>query len=354
MIAEKTKTSHIVAGAFLLFVVLFFYSNRDIFRVRSSIDKSVDFLYKNQLSDGEIKTMMCAEPEMVHCLYESSPFITTFILEALHNTTGEKAREIKNKGISFLLHEKRDGGLWNVWTSKNPSRIVSDIDDTVTISTILKKNGITFEDNREAIRKNINNDGYFYTWFDKKAEENEIDCNVNANVMRYFQENNPLVCAYINNAIKRDVNCSIYSGDMLALYYYASRAYADGIICLGENRGVVVERLKKIVNQNKTFGNDLQNALAINSLMNFGYFGKEVRSGISSMIQRQALDGSWKMENFYSEGNYPAYYGSSELTTAISLEALNKFFDHMTKPVQSIVKFFDKLFLVKNTQSGSV
>ena len=344
MIVETTKKNYLLLGVFLLVLSLFFYLNRDILRVRSSIDMGVSFLYKNQFSDGEIRTMMCSEPEMIHCTYESSPFITTFILESINSIGGEKAKEIKSRGLAFLLKEKKEGGVWNVWTSKNPNKIVSDIDDTVTVSTILKKNNIAFEDNREVIRMNINDAGYFYTWFDKKAEENEVDCNVNANVMRYLQENNPSVCGYINHAIRRNVNCSIYSDDMLTLYYYASRAYADGIVCLGENRDRVIERLKKNANQNKTFGNDLQNALALNSLMNFGYFGKEVRDGIASLVKQQALDGSWKMENFYSEGNYPAYYGSSELTTSISLEALNKFFNHAAKPIQAIIKFSGKLF----------
>ena len=73
-----------------------------------------------------------------------------------------------------------------------------------------------------------------------------------------------------------------------------------------------------------SFGDELETALATASLLNLDYDGPETTKAIKRIIETQQEDGGWPIAIFYTDGSKTGY-GSRELTTAISLEALSKY-----------------------------
>ncbi|MDD4563542.1 MAG: hypothetical protein PHF09_01535 [Candidatus Nanoarchaeia archaeon] len=293
-------------------------------KLNNSIKLGIDFLHNTQLENGEFKTESCFEKKMINCYYDSSPFVTTFVLYSINEINNPKVQEIKEKALNFLLNEQ-ENGLWSYWTKKNENKLYFDLDDTSCSSFILKQNNISFQENIPLIKNNKNNESLYYTWIDPIRFENDIDCAVNVNVLLYLQENDPAVCSYINNAINNDKTCSVYYPDKLTLYYLVSRAYKNNITCLNQTKEKIISEILSNYKQKKTFENSLQTALIINTLMNFGYNDKKIlETLIGDLIKNQNKNGSWKKSSFYIQPQ-SINYGSEELTTAISIEALNNY-----------------------------
>ena len=289
-----------------------------------SINSGIDFLYNSQLKDGEFSTYSCSEKEMINCYYDSSPFVTTFVLYSINEINNSKTIEIKQKAFQFLLNEQ-ENGLWSYWTKKNENKLYYDLDDTSCASFILKQNNINFQENIHLIKNNKNNESLYYTWINPTRFENDIDCAVNVNILLYLQENDPNICTYINNAIKDNENCSIYYPDKIAFYYLISRAYKNNITCLNQTKEEIISEILSKYKKNQTFENSLQTALVINTLVNFEYNNKKILELlINDLIKNQNKNGSWNKSSFYIQPE-STHYGSRELTTAISIEALNNY-----------------------------
>tara|TARA_Y100000310_G_scaffold148238_1_gene147489 strand:- start:4095 stop:5120 length:1026 start_codon:yes stop_codon:yes gene_type:complete len=295
-------------------------------QVNTSINKAIDFLYESQLDYGEFETYACKDRGMTDCYFDSSPFVTTFVLYSIKDVQDSRVRLMTNKGISFLLAEKEPGGIWKYWSSRNYKEIEPDLDDTAVISDILRRNRIDFEDNSDIIENNRNDEGLFYTWLDKNPEDNDVDCAVNTNVLLYLGENDAEVCSYINNAIEKDEDCSIYYPDKFSLYYMVSRAFMNNISCFNENKNIIIERVLSKQEDDGSFGNPLQTALAVNTLINYGYTETEIDHAIGYLVKHQNNNGSWPKEIFFIGAYFEDInFGSEELTTAIVVEALNKY-----------------------------
>jgi hypothetical protein len=291
--------------------------------INESINNGINFLYKSQLEYGEFKTYACKDKKMTNCYFDSSPFITTFVLYSIKNIQNNKVKIMTNNSIKFLLSEVETGGIWKYWTSRNLKQINPDLDNITTISHTLMSNQIEFENNINIIQNNKNREGLFLTWLNMSLEDNDIDCIVNTNTLLYLNENNPKICNYINNAIKNNEKCSIYYPDELSLYYTVSRAFINNISCLNKNKNRIINRILSKKKDNGSFGNSLQTAFAINTLINYDYTGTEINQGIEYLIKTQKKNGSWPKETFFIDSEN--FYGSEELTTSISIEALNKY-----------------------------
>jgi hypothetical protein len=129
---------------------------------------------------------------------------------------------------------------------------------------------------------------------------------------------------YVNDAIEAGEPCSLYYPSRLALFYVVSRAFENGISCFERSREKIVSDTLGLQKASGSFGSDLETALALNTLLNFGYVGGEVDSGIGYLLKEQSGDGSWGMDCFYTDFG-PTYYGSRELTTALVVEAMRKY-----------------------------
>lgn len=325
---ETTNVGHVVRGLIVLLLLVLVACRADAGppgpkRLQRSIDRAVDFLFVSQLKHGEFRTQACKDEKMTKCSYDGSPFVTTFVLDALAKIESEKARSMTRKAIRFLLDEQEEGGTWRYWTRRNPKTIAPDLDDTATISFLLASKRVSFGDNRDVILDNRNERGLFYTWLKPLSEQNEVDCVVNANVLLYLGNNDRSVCRYINAAIRGDRDCSVYYPDQLALYHAVARAFRHGITCFAKSRRHVIARTRARQREDGCFGDALTTALALNALLDFGYRGKELGRAVAWLVEHQDDDGSWPRASLFL-GPAP-HYGSRELTTALCLRALHRF-----------------------------
>lgn len=314
----------------------------EIENIKNSIKGAINFLYQNQLDYGEFKTLASWNPWLFPSSFDSSPFVTTFVLYALKDIENEKVKEMRKKALNFLESEQEPGGIWRFWTSRNKKKLPPDLDDISTISFILKENGINFDNNLELILNNRNEKGLFLTWimdeeyknnFFWRIVEKNVDWVVNTNVLLYLGKNDPQVCSFINRVIKFNKFRSIYYPSKLALFYMVSRAFQNNITLLGESRDIIIKSTLSQQKKNGSLGNDLESALSLNTLFNFNYYGKEINSGINYLLKSQLKNGSWKKSVFFlgppfwfleTPPRY-RYYGSEELTTALVIEAMKNY-----------------------------
>jgi len=326
---KKTNIFIVFAVIFMsLILVVIFKDNFFKRDIENSISKAIDFLKKNQLDYGEFKTLACDEEKMENCYFDSAPLVTALVVYSLKNIGSEDAVIIKNKALDFLQNEQEKGGIWRYWSSKNTEHVLEiiapDLDDTSVVSFVLKNNGKTVEDNKQLLSDNKNKGGLFFTWIGVPEDENNIDCVVNANVLLYENKNDLPVCEYINDAIINNKSCSIYYQNKLTLYYMASRAFENGISCLKESKETTIKSVLDKQNRDGSFGNDMDTALALNTLFNFNYRGEEIGLGIKNLLWNQGVDGSWRKEIFFVDSLH-YNYGSEELTTALAIEAMGKY-----------------------------
>jgi hypothetical protein len=291
-------------------------------RINGSINKGIDYLYSNQMANGEFQTDSCTDDRMEKCVFDSSPFVTSFVLYSIKGSENKKVKEMSSRAIEFLLYEEGNGGVWKYWTKQNGKYIDPDVDDTATISFILKKNNESFTGNLQVLESNKNDEGLYLTWIRRPGEKNDLDCVVNANVLLYTGKNDPSVCSYINREIKANEPCSQYYPDRMVLYYVVSRAYENNITCFEESKKTLIQSVLAL-QKDGSFGSDMDDALALNTLLNLGYAGSALDSGAETLINDQRADGSWPRAEFYLGGS--AYYGSDSLTTALAVEALEKY-----------------------------
>ena len=104
-----------------------------------------------------------------------------------------------------------------------------------------------------------------------------------------------------------------------------SRAFKNKVSCFKESKKAIIKYIFSLQKKNGSFGNDLDTALSLDILLNFNYSGKEVDLGIDYLLKRQEKNGAWRKAVLFL-GPFPyRYYGSEELTTALSIEALKNY-----------------------------
>lgn len=315
-----------------IFLILFLFIFNDQIALRAqaylAVKKSIGYIFSKQLENGSFDTAVCKDEKMDDCISNATSFTSSIVLSSVDNIKieKEKRKKILEKGTDFLLRNQEPDGTWHYWANyllKNLF-IPTDVDDTVSASYILSKNNIQFIDNKEIINKNKNEDGLFLTYIG--GDFKEVDCVVNINALLYLQSNDPKICAYINDSLAAEKSCSPYSyADKLTVYYFLSRAYANGITCLGDKKNMIISSVLNKQNKDGSFGNDLQNGLAVNTLLNMDHDGPEIKKGISFIIKKQKKDGSWDAGSFWLGLPPYRHNGSAELTTAINSEALEKY-----------------------------
>jgi len=321
--------------------------------IEAAINRGVGFLESSQLSSGEFATYGSGRRDMADSEYNTSPFITSFVFHSLGFVEQtDRVSGMRVKAVEFIKSQRKEGNIWNFWGLNEQGLyppIPDDLDDTSCAAAVLAKNTDSvivpdFEDYRAG-------NGAYFTWM--SDGENDVDCVVNANILMFYSllgKHDARLCAYLNAAMqaKNYSGCTSYYATKYAFPYFVTRAFADANAgCVGASISSVKEFL--LENQSHGFlGNDLDNALATVSLLNMGFDGTGLDRAVKNMVDSQNLDGSW--DNMaLSIGPYNCrdreciYFGSSELATAISLEALAKYQKAMQKkqvamqrPMQSI------------------
>lgn len=319
-------------------------------KINFAISEALSFLARNQLPYGEFKTYVSSDERMVdECVFDSSPFVTALVLYCISFIEKPKPKEITQKAVQFLLEEKELSGLWRFWSSRNPQhqKLPLDSDDTACVAYALKQYyspmlySFLFGSNKKHLLNNRNEQGLFYTWILPPGCKNDIDSAVNANVLFYLGEceETKTVSDYLNHLVLSDLEKGshpYYLSD-LCLYYFMSRAYFHGARSLSKAKDVILNKTISLQQGNGSFGDDLSNALAVCTLLNYEYNDNTtLNSTIESIVQHQREDGAWSKvamawtgvegETAIKAGGWlEAYWGSEELTTALCVEALAKY-----------------------------
>ena len=292
-----------------------------------SVRRGLRFLHENQLPYGEFRTYASPSIDLDVAFFDSSVFVTTFVLYSIAGVDSPCTTTMTNKATSFLTDEMRGPGLFRYYTSKNIRSIGFDLDDTACASVVLRRISpfVVRDRNVETFIENRDEAGRFYTWVGDSALENDVDSVVNANVVLYLgdRDETKSACRYLIDTIRSgcESDSHRYYLDDTTLYYAVSRAYAHGTSSLSGARDAIIERVLLLGKDDGSFGDELATACAVCSLANFGYDGlTRLKDALRYLEGRQRADGSWRRVAMFQQPGM--YYGSEELTTALCLEAL--------------------------------
>lgn len=301
----------------------------------ASISRGLDFLYRNQLSDGEFPSYRIFTKEGAgDWKIDSSIFPTALIAYSLQFLKGEKADEMRKRARAFLLKEMRPPGVWPYCSSKSGLTIEPDLDDTCCASAILVEDRpYLLKDNISLILSNRNGHGLFYTWIKpENGTDNDIDSVVNANVLFYLKEFDGIerVVNHLQSVLsenREDRSSWYYIFPAAALYYMVARAFANGAKQLEVCSDIIVAKIRTNRLGNGASGKEMETALNVCSLL---YFGEEdlplIKPAVEYLMGCQREDGSWQRQRFYAGPPPPqpqsVWFGAEALTTAFCLEAL--------------------------------
>jgi hypothetical protein len=336
-------------------------------QISASISRGIDYLYHHQYPNGEFCVYVSGDDAMKGWSQpDSSVFASALIGSCLlFFKDEERAEEMLTKTAAFLRSQMRRGGIWNYFTNYHylSSLCPSDADDTATIASFLVHRNIDFPRDRNIslLLNNRRKDGAFYTWFTFRPQLTrhktyirlvlreflqpvkmfmfwvkfeckpyDVDAIVNANILYYLgdvEATQPAINWLVKIiAEKKESNCDRWYKNLFTVYYLISRNYYAGIEKLEPIKQPVVERILSKLNSDGSFGEcALDTALAVCSLLNVNYTGRELTRAIHFILQSQKETGCWERRCVYHSPRMGVGFGSEELVTAFCLEALERY-----------------------------
>ncbi|MGE5489770.1 MAG: prenyltransferase/squalene oxidase repeat-containing protein [Actinomycetota bacterium] len=342
--------------------------------VSEAIARAIEFLRRSQLPSGEFKTLLGSDPTLANALFDSSPFVTCFVVHSLSHVDGSDVQPMKEAALRFIESERELGGLWRYYgrTQFKHCRIPPDLDDTACASFALGSNNRPPPPNRWIARANRDGKGRFLTWITPNAytplsvvlravrllgdiqarwalrktrrpaevgdprllntgkdpvPADDVDPVVNANAILYLGESDDTLPAidWLIKEVRTDrPDFSLYYKDSFALYYMVSRAYRHSAPSLIQTRDHILARIACLAGKGwEPVRPALTLGLAACTLLNFDPESPLVAPAIDAILKLQNPDGSWPISAFYSGPS--EYWGSAELSTAFCLEALARY-----------------------------
>jgi hypothetical protein len=293
-----------------------------------AIERAVGFLVRRQLPHGEFATFQHFDPRLLDAgAFDSSPFVTTFVLHALDFVSGPAVDGLRDKAKAFLRQEMEAPGVWRYWSSRNDKRIDPDVDDTSCASFALRGDE-GLNGNVPALLANRHESGLFLTWLRPPTRNNDLDAVVNANVLLYLGERPETLAArdlVIEEILQgRDTRASSYYVHPLSLHHAVARAYEHGVKGFAVCRDAAVARCRQALADD---AGPMTLAMALCTLLAHGVApGPDEHRAVDALLAMQSSEGGWEREAFYAGPEPPTphavYWGSEELTTALCLEAL--------------------------------
>lgn len=302
----------------------------------SSVRRGIEFLQSRQLPSGRFRTVASRSIDLSKPKEDSSIFTTAVLAYSLSFCRRQEVDKMREAALDFLLREMHAPGFWRYWTRDSPNRIPIDLDDTACASLALHINGRAFPPNRGPILKNRDESGRFLTWLiDERlnslekdlpvSERGNIDPVVNANLIAYlgYQDEIQPALEYAMDWTKSDDHRGHwgYYVDTLAMYYAVSRGCYRGVGQFCNAR----DRLKQAISSRfraRRDWNTLSTAFAICTLLNFSESSEDLQVLARELVAEQRSDGSWPATAMYVGPT--RFHGSSELTTGLCLEALER------------------------------
>ncbi len=335
--------------------------------ISAAIRGGLRFLRAEQLPNGEFRTLVGGwaegQPDLSRAVFDSSPFVTSFVLYALTHAAPGEADEMIQRAVAFLKADMGPGGHWRYWSKAQHKhyRLPPDLDDTACASFALRAAGARVPRNAWVFRQARDAQGRFLTWLShanttrrslrlkwSEAEEtrlraggdgppqspaqedprfnppvydpNDVDPVVNANAALYLGEG-PLsrpAISYVQQLISSGLpeRYSLYYLDPIFLYHAVARAYRHSVPSFGALGHRIVAEIERGVGRQGRFDTPLIAACAASVLLTFSPGSPALSLAMAQIIEAQQDTGGWPAAPFY------LCWGSRELTTALCLESL--------------------------------
>lgn len=311
-------------------------------KIAESIINGIRFLRDRQLPSGEFATMKWQKFNLRSASYERSVFTTSLVLHSLrHLAMYSSVSKMGERAIAFLLNNKEKNGLWRF--GGKDTYFHFDMDDTCCVLASLNEWGVELDYYSQAVDllKYRDEQGLFYTWIldvdpPFKKDINNIDWVVNANALFFYSLINhplPVVEQYLNQVVDTGLyhKRSFYYDPTFAFIYCLTRAYSDGLNNRSNSAVKNIEGYLLGPNKKPTiYGRPLENAITAVALLNISREISGIELMIGRLIDTQNKNGGWPIDSFFWGGPYVEYdlaFGSEELTTAIALEAMAKYWE---------------------------
>ncbi|MEK7094339.1 MAG: hypothetical protein AAB903_03305 [Patescibacteria group bacterium] len=330
-------------GAILLTLIYYFSKPAEdvSLRIELATKNGLKVLLMNQLPHGEIPMQFCIEGlSESRCGSDRTPLFTSYTLVALHQLKDySDVQTIAAKGVAFLKLEMTSSSMWRYvyrphWYNLRPDivdqrdgGVLADFDSTALASLALDLYDKT-PNNKELFQTHRNNEGLLYLWERRidGTQNEEIDCGAVANSLSYLADFSDVnSCNYLKTNLEKNKSCSLYYENGPVLDYFVGYAYVRTGSCLGDTRSIVIERVLSRQKFDGSFGNDMETAMALSTLLRLQYDQATLKKSVAWLLDRQEKSGLWSRQNLFhfNEVNGGRYtFGSEELTTALVLEAL--------------------------------
>jgi len=313
--------------------------------ITRSINKGASFLAQKQRDDGSFLSFSSTDKRTFsNSKAHRSVFQTALILSSIGLIADSPLlKKIKGDSATFLLGQKSEYWSFNYWVRASKDAKISpypdDLDDTFCAVSALYLYDQKIIDGK-ALAKIVSllthveekEGGPYRTWLvpeDAKSAWKDVDLAVNSNVA-YFLSLQDVYLENINDlaekAAAKDAYHSQYYVSPFSVIYFISRFYK------GKKSDAIIKFILKNMRNNGGWGNPLDTAFAVSALINLGHKIDSDKS-MNYLISHQK-NGAWKPYPFGIElvkKGRTHYSGSSALTTAFCLEALNKFKDQNLK-----------------------
>lgn len=332
----------VISATLLVAVPLLWYTwsqeQRVEVQIRAAINRGLVFLAERQRETGEFPTYFWFGNNQAEKKYVGTPFTASQLLHSLKFVDGgEVGHRIRERTIAYLLSQREPPGVWRYYGKEKAHLLSPDVDDTAQAWAALFEHGLAVNPEAlEILKVSRTEAGLFNTWIGDPAEwigidSRDVDLVVNLNVLFLFAlvgQVPPEVCQYIvmHTTSKAYHRGTVYYPSPLAYAYFLSRASADGgAACLSEAIPEVRSYVLAHQRPDGGWGDDLETALGVLTLLNTGGRGRAVQRGINALLARQGPDGGWALAPLYKGAVQLVYYGSRSLTTGFCLEALGKY-----------------------------
>jgi len=332
--------------------------------IKEAIAEGISFLASKQEKDGSFLGYSSpSQDDFKNARAYHSVFPSTLTLSCLNTLEEtEHTKNIKEKLATFLRGQKSKHWTFNYWVrGSEESKTLpypDDLDDTSCALSSLcgyKPNMI----GGFALAKIVTvltaleekEGGPYKTWLvQPDAEEvwKDVDLAVNANIGYFLslqEVDLPEIVKLMESAIEDKKYTSPYYPSEYSIIYFISRWYR------GEKRGDIIEYLlsnkdlHKDLNKNghkdsnknapHFWGNPLNTALAVTSLLNLGCRTGDLEKHILYILEHQE-EGVWQPQAFCIDPTVEKrkhYAGSSALTTAFCVEALSSYLSSKSEEI---------------------
>ena len=343
-------------------------------RASQAVSRAVEFLASAQQPDGSFLVTRCSDAAMTRCSPDQSPAKewilgsppTATVLMGLSRIPDPRAAAIVGKGGRFLRSQMDDQGLFGSYRFRSAATGAQcpgefrQLELTCLQRTALEQAGYPLPPLLSALMAYQSSTGLFYPFAIPPSEVERIavdsvarnrfaqqhpllmrdyspmmlelmglvDPIVNAEILAYaarYGKQPAAVCAYLAEVARGELAPG-YSRYMDSPYYFIqvlSRAYADGARCLEPARQGLEARLLEEQRPDGSWGDAMDTALAASSLMHFGYEGRALDRAVGALLSQQQPDGSWPRALWRLLRGHPFWFGSTEVTTGIALEAMD-------------------------------